>query len=289
MHDMPVSGRTPLLDLTVGLVEDVHSAGASVASWTRAEDFSPDFQLAFPYRGLFIWHVGRDEVVGDANQVLFVTGGEAYRLSHPLAGGFAELIVTPTPGIIAELEHTAGLTSGMLRTHPLFRSRVARLTPRLQSFRARLMSWASRAPARHPSTIETLAAEEMVLGLLRSTLTDTVPNTRPSVSTQRLIRRTKAYLESHVTTPIRLADIGRAVGASPVYLTQVFRLAEGVPLHQYLVQLRLARALADLPHATDLTRLALDLGFSSHSHFSATFRRKFGLTPSQFREPPRGD
>jgi AraC-like DNA-binding protein len=46
--------------------------------------------------------------------------------------------------------------------------------------------------------------------------------------------------------------------------------------------LGLARALAELPHADDLTALALDLGFSSHSHFSAVFRRTFGLTPSRF-------
>jgi AraC-like DNA-binding protein len=34
--------------------------------------------------------------------------------------------------------------------------------------------------------------------------------------------------------------------------------------------------------AGDLTRIALDLGFSSHSHFTAAFRRHFGLTPSAF-------
>jgi AraC-like DNA-binding protein len=42
-----------------------------------------------------------------------------------------------------------------------------------------------------------------------------------------------------------------------------------------------------LPHASDLTALAFDLGFSSHSHFSAAFRRAFGCTPSAFRESMR--
>jgi AraC-like DNA-binding protein len=60
-----------------------------------------------------------------------------------------------------------------------------------------------------------------------------------------------------------------------------------VSLHQYLTQLRLARALVELPHAGDLTSLALDLGFSSHSHFTFAFRRAFGCTPSQFREAAR--
>jgi AraC-like DNA-binding protein len=34
----------------------------------------------------------------------------------------------------------------------------------------------------------------------------------------------------------------------------------------------------------DLTALGLDLGFSSHSHFSAAFRQAYGRTPSEFRE-----
>jgi AraC-like DNA-binding protein len=49
--------------------------------------------------------------------------------------------------------------------------------------------------------------------------------------------------------------------------------------HQYLKQLRLARALVELPHAGDLTALSFDLGFSSHSHFSYAFRRAFGCHP----------
>lgn len=34
----------------------------------------------------------------------------------------------------------------------------------------------------------------------------------------------------------------------------------------------------------DLTELALDLGYSSHSHFTVTFRRTFGISPSHYRK-----
>jgi len=55
-------------------------------------------------------------------------------------------------------------------------------------------------------------------------------------------------------------------------------------LHAYRNQLRLRAALESLAerHA-DLTGIALDLGFSSHSHFTETFRRTFGRTPSSVR------
>jgi AraC-like DNA-binding protein len=63
----------------------------------------------------------------------------------------------------------------------------------------------------------------------------------------------------------------------------VFRKVEGMPLYRYQLRLRLARALDLLPGYEDLTQLGLDLGFSSHSHFSAAFREAYGRSPSEFR------
>jgi AraC-like DNA-binding protein len=110
--------------------------------------------------------------------------------------------------------------------------------------------------------------------------------------TLQLIRRTKMFLEAEFANRSLLADVARAVGASPAHLTVLFRRVEGVPLHRYLMQLRLQRAVAMLPCADDLTKLALEVGFSSHSHFTAAFRRRYGVTPSHVRErtrpvPPR--
>jgi AraC-like DNA-binding protein len=80
-----------------------------------------------------------------------------------------------------------------------------------------------------------------------------------------------------------LADIAALVGVSPVYLTQLFRQIEGLPLYRYQLQRRLARALDRLGERVDLTELALDLGFSSYGHFSDAFKRSYGLTPLQFQ------
>src|SRR5438093_13458396 len=102
-----------------------------------------------------------------------------------------------------------------------------------------------------------------------------------------MIRRTKEFLDARFTERLHLTEVADAVGASPAYLTDVFRRFEGISLHRYLTQLRLARALVELPHAEDITTLALDLGFSSHSHFTLAFRRAFRCTPSQFRGAPR--
>ena len=59
---------------------------------------------------------------------------------------------------------------------------------------------------------------------------------------------------------------------------------DGAPLYRYQLRLRLARALDLLGDHDDLTALGLELGFSSHSHFSAAFREAYGRSPSAFRQ-----
>ena len=92
---------------------------------------------------------------------------------------------------------------------------------------------------------------------------------------------------SWLTAPRTLDEVARAVYASPFHLARIFQQQTGVPVHRYLTRLRLRASLERLADGTkDLTALALDLGFSSHSHFTDTFRREFGCTPSAVRHEP---
>ena len=135
--------------------------------------------------------------------------------------------------------------------------------------------------------LDELAADELLLKLVVSALQGCHGDEALHPGTRRLVDRAKTFLAANWNGTVRLKDIASAVGASAAYLTDAFRRAEGVPLHGYLVQLRLARALVEIPHSTDLTELALGLGFSSHSHFTAAFRKSFGCTPSDFRQSTR--
>lgn len=265
------TSRTRLLDSRLGIVEDLRR---SAAGRRCLEDFSPEFQVCLPYCGLFVWRVGDEDVVGEANQVLFVTGGEAYRLTPARSGTYAELIITPDRALLAEL---ADAPEACLSLHLLFRRRSRRADFGLQQLRARFLHGAIRGDWNG------LAGEELMISLLRFSLDCAAPGHAPSRPTRRLIGRAKEFLEANLSSQVRLADIALAVGSSPAYLTDTFRRVEGVPLHRYLTQLRLARALMELPYAQDLTMLALGLGFSNHSHFTTLFRRAFGCTPSVFR------
>ena len=133
-----------------------------------------------------------------------------------------------------------------------------------------------------------LEAEVLTMTLLHRVFGERTSR-RPAGSwgRQRLVDRTKVVLASDLGRRWTLAEIGQEVGVSPVYLTQVFQQVEGVPLYRYHLRLRLARALDLLPRFDDLTALGLDLGFSSHSHFTAAFRQAYGQTPAMFRSAAR--
>jgi AraC-like DNA-binding protein len=102
--------------------------------------------------------------------------------------------------------------------------------------------------------------------------------------TPRIVDITRRILLEQDGQRCSLADIARQVGVTPSYLTQEFTRSMGAPLYQYQMQLRMTRSLLELPECLDITALALSLGFSSHSHFSAAFKACFGQTPSTFRD-----
>jgi AraC-like DNA-binding protein len=90
--------------------------------------------------------------------------------------------------------------------------------------------------------------------------------------------------EISATNPkVRLSDISQAVGVSPSHLAATFKKAERTTIHQYLVNLRLRRAVSLLRGCDDLTTLALNLGFASQSHFTNAFRRWAGCPPGKYR------
>jgi AraC family transcriptional regulator len=267
--------RRTLFESSLGLVEDYRCVGAGRRR--TPDGHSPDFQVGLPYDGVFVWHVGREEVVTDANQVLFVAGGEDFHLSEPVPGGYAELIITPARSLLSEIL-AAGNTH--LSSHPMFRRRRRLADARLQLVRAKALH------AMRAGHWNGLPGDEALVHLLCSSL-DAAPQPHLNGATRRLVDRTKQFLGAHLSETLHLAHVAQAVGSSPAYLTDVFRRIEGLSLHRYLVRLRLARALVELPHTDDLTTLALDLGFSSHSHFTASFRSTFGCAPSVFRRSTR--
>jgi AraC-like DNA-binding protein len=108
-----------------------------------------------------------------------------------------------------------------------------------------------------------------------------------SHAVRRLADRVKVLLASDLSRRWTLAEIAAEIGGSPVYLTQVFQKAEGIPCTATTCGCALPRALDLVEQYDDLSALAAELGFSSHSHFTAAFGRAYGRSPSAFKQSAR--
>ena len=244
-----------------------------------AEECTTTTHLVFPYRGTYVRHVGQDNAVADANQLVLFSQGETYRVSHPIAGGDASLSLALEEGLLRELVPKEYLRSG---EGLAFRMQRVRIDPRAQALVSLLRHGLARAIA------EPLQAETLVLTLVRRALGERT--SRPPGSTygrQRLVDRAKLAISSNPARRWKLAEIAAEVGVSPVYLTQSFQQVEGLPLYRYQLRCRLARALDLLHECDDLSALALDLGFSTHSHFTSAFRQVYGRTPAELQRALR--
>jgi AraC-like DNA-binding protein len=240
-----------------------------------AEECTDATHLVFPYRGVYVRHLGRNDAVAEANQVLLFNEAESYRVSHPVEGGDACLDLVFSDPVLRELA-----PKGLVREDSVlaFRQQRLRIDPRAQVLMALLRHCLSRNIA------ETLEAETLALTLVRRALGERTSHAAGATpARQKLVDRAKLVLSTDLARRWTLAEIAVEVGVSPVYLTQVFQQVEGMPLYRYHLRLRLARALDLLGRYEDLTTLSMDLGFSSHSHFSAAFRQAYDRTPAEFQ------
>jgi AraC-like DNA-binding protein len=267
----------PLLSTPIVAIRDVVCDGE--CRHKSAEECAGATHLVFPYRGVFVRHLGRGDAVAEAMQVLFFNQGESYRVSHPVAGGDASLDLVVDEPLLREIVPKAQLREGSTLA---FRRQRLRIDPRAQALVALLRHSLARKVA------ETLEAETLALTLVRRALGERTSHAAgASCGRQRVVDRAKLVLSSDPARRWTLAEIAAEVGVSPVYLTQLFRQVEAMPLYRYQLRLRLARALDLLGDYDDLTSLGMDLGFSSHSHFTLAFRQAYGRAPAEFQRSLR--
>ncbi|MEP6483345.1 MAG: AraC family transcriptional regulator [Rudaea sp.] len=142
--------------------------------------------------------------------------------------------------------------------------------------------------------LPTLAIEEAAIGLATRVVSESMNIAGPEHAAMKLDRRSaqrvrerieeaKAIMAREFSEKLSITDIARRVYWSPGYLARQFLLETGSTLHQYQQRLRLRAALAYLSESRfDGAATALQLGFASHSHFSAAFAKEYGITPTAF-------
>jgi AraC family transcriptional regulator len=238
--------------------------------------------FVFPRESVWIAHEGQEPFVADPNTVTYYNAGQCYRRRKLSDRGdqcewfamapeaIAETLSGHDPSAIDRPESPFPFTHGPSDSDSYLRQRM-------------VFHHVSKE-----ATPDRLFVEEAVVSVLSDVTAHAYRRTPAAAMRRRrdidVIEAAKYVIASRFKDNLALSDIAREVQSSVFHLARTFKARTGFSLHSYRNQLRLRSALERLREpGTDLTGIALDLGFSSHSHFTETFRRSFGRTPSAVR------
>lgn len=100
------------------------------------------------------------------------------------------------------------------------------------------------------------------------------------------INRVIDYVNDHLADEMTLEALARVACFSTFHFHRIFRVITGEPLGQYITRLRLEKAATQLRQnpKTTVTEIALDSGFASSATFARAFKRRFGVSASDFRD-----
>ena len=243
--------------------------------------------LVFPRGPVWIRHEGGRPFLADADIVTYYNRGQIYRRDSVRGrADRCEWFAFPAPV----------LQSALAERHPAAADRPERPfsfakgpgDPRAYLEQRRLVEALSGG-----DPPESLEVEERALGLLARLLPAACDSagirelrraSRPPRADRELVENAKAELSRALGAPAKLADVAARLQVSPFRLCRAFRRETGSTVHRYRNGLRLAASLELLrPARGGVTDVALALGYSSHSHFTAAFRKQYGATPQEIR------
>jgi len=235
--------------------------------------------FAFPRTSTVIRHSGGRPFLADPNLATLYNAGQEYERSRASDLDASDWYsVSPELLVEAVSEYDPGIRD---RADRPFRFPYAPVSSALYARQRRLFEHAAAG-----ETPDRLAAEESVMSLLHEVIRSSYQSVTAATRHKNLrepVEATRRLLAAHLAHPLSLGDIARAVDCSPFALCRAFHATTGKTITAYRNTLRMHTALALLRGPEDLTTIALDLGYSSHSHFTMIFRRTFGQTPSQYR------
>lgn len=113
-------------------------------------------------------------------------------------------------------------------------------------------------------------------------------NQRKPKNQSTLFSAAQQYINENLASISKTEDIATALSYHPYYLSRIFKTECGMPLHKYLISVRLKRGAALLA-STDLSvkDISQAVGFCNSDHFSKRFSQNFGTTPTAYRRAHR--
>jgi AraC family transcriptional regulator len=245
--------------------------------------------MVFPRSSVVIEHDGSRPFVGDpALATLYNTGQQYERRAISAEGDRCDWYAVATDVLcdaVRPLDPAAADNPDRAMRH-----QHAAVSPSLYFDQRKLFNSLERDVALAPPDV--IDVEERVLHLLTRVLRSAYSNATVRIRSQDsrarsqradIAQEARRIVARTFRRRLGLRGLAACVGCSPFHLCRAFREVTGTTLHAHVTTLRLRAALEHLDDSADVTTVALEAGFSSHSHFTAAFKQSFGLTPSRAR------
>lgn len=237
-----------------------------------------DHCFVFPRTASVIEHDTGARFIGDQTRISLYNAGQAYRRQPVSPEGDHSDYFVVSPRILRDALEARGARTAGADDHRLF-ARTHVSSPASLYLRQRLLFRAVR-----DRRVDAFEVESAVVSLLDDVLSGgAAPAAASGMRHRVLAERAQVLLARRFAEPLALHDVAAELGTSAFHLCRVFRANTGQSLHRHRDQLRLRAALNRLERDEDLTTIGLDVGYSSHSHFTAAFKRAFGTAPSTLR------
>ncbi|MEZ6854887.1 helix-turn-helix domain-containing protein [Halodesulfovibrio aestuarii] len=100
----------------------------------------------------------------------------------------------------------------------------------------------------------------------------------------RRVAKAAEYFHAHLDFPILLEELAEMLGCTSFHLIRLFRLQTGMTPHAYLTQIRLEKARNLIDHGVPFSAVAMQIGLSDQSHLTRQFKKRYGVTPGQYKK-----
>jgi len=265
------------------LLQAWHVSARPSAQTTAEPDRQPENVLVLPLEGAFVLHDGpRRRAMATPQHVVFVAARQPYRMSLPGDAGDRCLTLRFGADALARVAPEAMRADAF--DLAAFES-CTPITPASELARTALWRLLRRP---QPDALE--AEErgiELLLGALRAARRDGRAWNQSGLAGRHRLRRIGRVVEAVNAEPARrwtLHELARLVHVSPSHLSHAFRDETGMPVHRHVLGCRLSKALDLLLDSdAEIGAVAQEVGFASHSHLTARFGERFGVTPTALR------
>ncbi|RAV14181.1 response regulator [Paenibacillus contaminans] len=110
-----------------------------------------------------------------------------------------------------------------------------------------------------------------------------------SSSRSAVVHIVKDYILSRLSEDVSLQTLADHVGWHPVHLSKVFKLETGEMLSDYLLRIRMERAVQLLKGSElKIFEIAANVGYLTTSYFIKVFKKYYGITPQEYRTAGEG-